>query len=739
MSEELVAARKATFTIGAGWPHEGKRGWKCKIAKLVEAGWCFDPNPTEAGMEENEELDGVSCFYCGLSLDGWEPKDDPLEEHRRRSTDCAFFALLERFGGNTDGKKTKAKAKSGKTARASTASKASRVSTQSVLSAASEPASLVDLGPDTEAAEAAPDDSIVSTASQATVTGTAKGKKKSAKPKAAAKGAKGRKRANTVESEAGSEPLYPDLSSHATTNPSQHESEATAVSQPGTTAEKGGPQAKKTRKGTRQSKQPRLDSSIVEIGSLDIAPPKKTTRGRKAKTQPQSQPEPEVDAEADLDNSEVSAQLQEELERSMDWDAGIENVPAISQTQPAAAKRGVKRTSNGLRKQKESEDISGVIEEFPAPPAQAAPPAKAKRGRKPSKQTQEEDAPWSESEAETAKSTKPKKATAKKGAKGRKASSTRSSKATITTEFTSTQNEPEDLERDEREIEAELQRIANEQQALQVQVEQEKVIEFEPSPHMKKHVKQIVHLEEELRAEVENLEVAEGENMANYVASVAVASPPAPPVPPKEEYSSSSPRSKNQDPATTRQAAEQIAPAAIPGGWPVLPTTATENDTPSPSGSDKENQPSAKVHLSLKKSAPVPCLSPTKTTRVPLASGTPNRLSPSKHEKQLLLSPSKSLSQLTSSRPWVPVDIDSLLSSSQTDTPGTLAQRLAGAAGGVLTSPEKQLTVEEWVKIRARKGEEDLRRGCEEMVAVFEKEGLRALESLNGIVVVGGS
>lgn len=37
--------------------------------QMVEAGWCFDPSP--------EYEDGVACFYCMLSLDGWEPKDDP--------------------------------------------------------------------------------------------------------------------------------------------------------------------------------------------------------------------------------------------------------------------------------------------------------------------------------------------------------------------------------------------------------------------------------------------------------------------------------------------------------------------------------------------------------------------------------------------------------------------------------------------------------------------------------------
>lgn len=67
LSEKLLSARLATF--GTSWPYEKKRGWKCKSKKLAEAGWCMDPSM--AGE------DGTTCFYCNLSLDGWEPKDDP--------------------------------------------------------------------------------------------------------------------------------------------------------------------------------------------------------------------------------------------------------------------------------------------------------------------------------------------------------------------------------------------------------------------------------------------------------------------------------------------------------------------------------------------------------------------------------------------------------------------------------------------------------------------------------------
>ncbi|KAF2757777.1 inhibitor of apoptosis repeat-containing protein [Pseudovirgaria hyperparasitica] len=91
MSEAMLEARIATF--GGRWPYEKKKAWKPKTKKLAQAGWFYDPSPTDP--------DGTSCAYCSLSLDGWEQKDDPAEEHKRRSPDCPFFAMTEQ-------KKTKA-------------------------------------------------------------------------------------------------------------------------------------------------------------------------------------------------------------------------------------------------------------------------------------------------------------------------------------------------------------------------------------------------------------------------------------------------------------------------------------------------------------------------------------------------------------------------------------------------------------------------------------------------------
>ncbi|KAF7846286.1 hypothetical protein BT93_L4666 [Corymbia citriodora subsp. variegata] len=118
----LSDARRSTFDR-IDWPHQNKRGWLCKVEKMVEAGWYFAPNA--------ECEDYVSCVYCKLSLDGWEPKDNPFEEHHKRSPSCPFFV----FAGTTAPSK-RPKAKKGRVSRTSKAS--SRVSTQSNVSVLSQ-------------------------------------------------------------------------------------------------------------------------------------------------------------------------------------------------------------------------------------------------------------------------------------------------------------------------------------------------------------------------------------------------------------------------------------------------------------------------------------------------------------------------------------------------------------------------------------------------------------------------
>jgi hypothetical protein len=119
--------------------------------------------------------------------------------------------------------------------------------------------------------------------------------------------------------------------------------------------------------------------------------------------------------------------------------------------------------------------------------------------------------------------------------------------------------------------------------------------------------------------------------------------------------------------------------------------------------------------------------SPTKTTRVPLAASTPNR-SPTRR------SPSK-FGRLTSTTSWEPVDLESIFfpnSENETGDVDVVFNKLL-EVGGALTSQEKKMTVEEWVRSRAELGETKLKNECERMVMLFEKEGNRGLAALSGI------
>ena len=55
----------------------------------------------------------------------------------------------------------------------------------------------------------------------------------------------------------------------------------------------------------------------------------------------------------------------------------------------------------------------------------------------------------------------------------------------------------------------------------------------------------------------------------------------------------------------------------------------------------------------------------------------------------------------------------------------------------LLSSPERKMSVQEWILFNAKSGEERLRRECERLVGRFEGEGVRALKALEGIVCAG--
>ncbi|XP_057876734.1 baculoviral IAP repeat-containing protein 5-like [Melospiza melodia melodia] len=74
------SVRAATFH---NWPFT--EGCACTPERMAAAGFVHCPS-------ENSP-DVAQCFYCLKELEGWEPDDDPLEEHKKHSAACGFLSL----------------------------------------------------------------------------------------------------------------------------------------------------------------------------------------------------------------------------------------------------------------------------------------------------------------------------------------------------------------------------------------------------------------------------------------------------------------------------------------------------------------------------------------------------------------------------------------------------------------------------------------------------------------------
>ncbi|NWI93298.1 BIRC5 protein, partial [Pitta sordida] len=81
----LVSARAATFQ---SWPFT--EGCACTPERMAAAGFVHCPS-------ENSP-DVAQCFFCLKELEGWEPDDDPLEEHKKHSAGCGFLSLRKEPG-----------------------------------------------------------------------------------------------------------------------------------------------------------------------------------------------------------------------------------------------------------------------------------------------------------------------------------------------------------------------------------------------------------------------------------------------------------------------------------------------------------------------------------------------------------------------------------------------------------------------------------------------------------------
>ncbi|XP_012692569.2 baculoviral IAP repeat-containing protein 5a [Clupea harengus] len=66
-----------------GWPFE--EDCSCTPENMARAGFVHTPS--------GNSPDVAQCFFCLKELEGWEPEDDPMKEHKAHSPHCDFVAL----------------------------------------------------------------------------------------------------------------------------------------------------------------------------------------------------------------------------------------------------------------------------------------------------------------------------------------------------------------------------------------------------------------------------------------------------------------------------------------------------------------------------------------------------------------------------------------------------------------------------------------------------------------------
>ncbi|KAJ5578404.1 uncharacterized protein N7459_007368 [Penicillium hispanicum] len=752
-SERITQARLATF--GAAWPHDGKRGWVCQSEKMVEGGWYFCPN------EESNDL--ASCAYCKLSLDGWEPKDDPFDEHYRRSSDCSFFVFAQ------------APAKKSKTSRSKkprTSKVSSRLSTQSVATTTSET-------PDMDVDE--PVDQSIS--SQATL--KPKSSKKGSKSKN--KSAKSKKEEPEVESQMdvdGTEDVQPEppktkraARSKKRTSEEINNDEPQPVAPEAREPSPAEPPTKRRATRTRSSSishAPNYDQHDYEMpdaAAADEQPQeeerKKGRKGTKkgasknqkgsdvstaSKTTSKARPPRDSGLEA-----EIEADLEADAPKAAEQEPEVEQGPD-AEPEPEPAKS---RTSKKAKTGKKSKAVSKSSES----PAEDPVDQEDAHDQVPEVQTE----PLTNVEGTEAPAAKTAKSSMKKGSKKSKKDESRKAEASTareSSEAKSAANDRAEYENHESFVSVEIiNREAGPPTEPEETVEKSapkkpkkkdekakkskkskkteqspppeppELIEPEPveeQPYVEKEPMEEKH-DSKSQSDDDSFETPD--EMSDQVEMVEPPQAPSPgspqskqrtPVPPKttKRYSDIPHEEHLAESLTESQGSRSSGPreAARPSNNHVSPLPVVHQGTPSlsPQSSDAENRPP-----SSRPPASRAALTPTakeQKTRTPLAVSTP---SPTKRNFNGGFA--------ASAHPWTPVDIDEALFGESSDKENAdLAGLFNGVKGG-LTSPEKKMTVEEWIVWNAKSGEERLKRECERLVGQFEKEGSRAMQRLEAI------
>ncbi|KAM3561107.1 hypothetical protein ARSEF4850_003380 [Beauveria asiatica] len=690
----MAEAREATF--GTRWPHEGKKGWQCQTKQLVDSGWVYTPT--------DESDDMATCMYCQLALDGWEPEDKPFDEHYKRSPSCAFFSL------SSEPEPAPKKTARGKAARDS---KVSRASTQSVQSASTSASEAVAFDEITE-----PEDSVLTTTSMA------QGKKSRPK-KATTKAAKGGRKKTKKEttpvgdaSDAGDESETISKPPPAkSTRGRKRMSEAVDDSMMSTAS---APATKKRATRTRASV---MESSTAsEDTVVPDAPAPAKAKGRKKTRKPSAaasvantlmvslRATPEVFP----DDDEIERQLEADLERQLTEDEFVyeyqhpsaqpETEPAIEATQKSAAYRMLDPEPSEADEAEVDGELQTLQNEMEVEPEKEVKVAKKGRKaagtRKAAKQTKAKKAkepspppppcpppppspPVQSIESEIDESDN-------QSVVGTDTMVKNADSVNSMTEKRSRALHRKSLVDSEDSVDV-IAYVEQDEQGREAADEVEQSLEPSPSPSPGPDA--------QLTSEAHVAADMNDDNLLAADSDVQIAEDP-------------------MEAATSPMATSVAEPASTPGyGTSPAPSAkqAALSPSQSPQSSDAENQPPSSR----------PSTSAKRTALAPVAA-TPSRMSPSKRNV---------IAGLQSTTPWSPTNLDAVFGSPKAGTDKENGVERLLKQGKELSSPEKQMTVEEWIHFNAGEAEKKLKYECERMVSLFESEGTRAMNVLEGLTV----
>jgi hypothetical protein len=727
---------------------------------MVEGGWYFCPT------EESNDL--ASCVYCKLSLDGWEPKDDPLyvlialsqidcanllsDEHYRRSSDCSFFVFAQPPGKKGKG----SKAKKPRVSKAS-----SRLSTQSVGTVTSE-------APDMDMDDSM-DQSILSqaTTKSKSTKKTTKGKSKATKHKKEEPTEVEDQVEDEIEEVAQPEPAKTKrvgrgkkrVSEDIKDEPEPVYSEGKERPQP--PAE---PPAKRRATKTRSSSIARnydhehCDSVMADAEPRDeVVSDEEPKRGRKPTKKSASksrkvsgvsatskaQPKARVPRDSEID-AEIEAGLEEDIPEPAEPEAvSVPEQPPVSKKTKSNKKSKIVTQSPEPTMQDQVDDADAhktdpndLVEtiddilEVPAPKVKTAKVPKKKGAKK----TKDE---------ELIKPESPEGRRSLNALVADDGDEPERYESSISVEILDKQPEPAPVS-EEPAVKAETRKSSKKKEATSTKEKKPKKSEkkAEATPVPVPPVEE--HYDAESTIDEQDDEFEDADDLPDQLQLVnppqQLSPPPQPLSPephpshrktpslppkttkrysdiPQEEHfaesfaSQSSPNEIREPRRTSKRSDRAVSP---------LPSTHRSTPSPSPQSSDAENRPPS--------SRPTASRPPAQSTpkhpefRAPMATNTP---SPSKRNANAGFGPS--------GQPWTPVDIDEALFGEASDKENADLSGLFKGMKGGLTSPEKKMTVQEWIAWNAKNGEERLKRECERLVGQFEKEGGRAMQRLEAI------